>query len=395
MSPRDLRDRAILIYLTGGAHWLGGVQYTRNLLRAIGLLPDGERPTVVLRVPPRIPEYEAEFAAYPHVVVDRPMTAPQVAPLLAWIRRQMRGADKVLKPRMIGDDCRVAFPIKGPELKTPGKRVFWIPDLQYKLLPQLYEAADIADRDRRYGEMLAEDTVMVLSSETIAEQLATFLPGPHKARIRILRFHTILEEEDYSPDPLAVCRKLELPEHFVYLPNQIYVHKRHDTAFEALVELREQGVTVPLVCTGASQDYRSEDHIGRLFAFLKENRLEQQVRMLGVIDRRDQLQIFRQAALILQPSMSEGWSTTVEDARSLGKRLLLSDIDVHKEQAPEGSVLFPVGDSAALAEKLRAVWPESAAGVDPAAERRARERMVENGQRYARRFLDIMADALR
>jgi hypothetical protein len=58
-------------------------------------------------------------------------------------------------------------------------------------------------------------------------------------------------------------------------------------------------------------------------------------------------------------------------------------------------VLFRVGDSAALAEKLGALWPECGAGVDPGAERRARERMVENGQRYARTFLDIMADALR
>jgi glycosyltransferase involved in cell wall biosynthesis len=204
----------------------------------------------------------------------------------------------------------------------------------------------------------------------------------------------VLEPEDYSPDAAAVCRKLGLPERFVYLPNQLYVHKRHDTAFEAVLRLRERGIRVPLVCTGASQDYRSDDHIVQLFAYLKQHRLDDQVTMLGVLDRRDQLQIFRQAALVLQPSMSEGWSTTVEDARSLGKRLLLSDIDVHKEQAPEGSVLFPVGDAAILAEKLGALWPACASGVDPDAERRARERMVENGKRYARTFLDIMAEAL-
>ncbi len=36
---------------------------------------------------------------------------------------------------------------------------------------------------------------------------------------------------------------------------------------------------------------------------------------------------------LINPSQFEGWSTTVEEAKSLGVKMLLSDLEVHKEQA--------------------------------------------------------------
>ena len=35
--------------------------------------------------------------------------------------------------------------------------------------------------------------------------------------------------------------------------------------------------------------------------------------------------------------MFEGWSSTVEECKSVGKNMILSDIDVHKEQYPNAT----------------------------------------------------------
>jgi hypothetical protein len=42
------RLKYLYFLMAGGSHWIGGVQYTRNLLRALDLLPEGEKPRVVL-----------------------------------------------------------------------------------------------------------------------------------------------------------------------------------------------------------------------------------------------------------------------------------------------------------------------------------------------------------
>lgn len=56
---------------------------------------------------------------------------------------------------------------------------------------------------------------------------------------------------------------------------------------------------------------------------------------------------------MVQPSLFEGWSTVVEDARALGKTIVLSDIDVHLEQDPPHGHTFRAGDPADLARALQ------------------------------------------
>ena len=49
--------------------------------------------------------------------------------------------------------------------------------------------------------------------------------------------------------------------------------------------------------------------------------------------------MYRSKALI-NPSFFEGWSTSVEEAKILNKKVLLSDIKVHREQKPTKSYFF-------------------------------------------------------
>ena len=48
----------------------------------------------------------------------------------------------------------------------------------------------------------------------------------------------------------------------------------------------------------------------------------------------------RKAMAVIQPSLFEGWSTVVEDARALGKPMILSDFPVQIEQDPPSSDYF-------------------------------------------------------
>jgi glycosyltransferase involved in cell wall biosynthesis len=59
---------------------------------------------------------------------------------------------------------------------------------------------------------------------------------------------------------------------------------------------------------------------------------------------------------VINPSMFEGWSTTVEEAKLFGKTVVLSDIAVHREQSPVNGIYFDPADPVALAQQLKRVW---------------------------------------
>jgi hypothetical protein len=58
------------------------------------------------------------------------------------------------------------------------------------------------------------------------------------------------------------------------------------------------------------------------------------------------------SSAVLNPSRFEGWSTTVEEAKTLQRLLLLSDIPVHREQSPQFGKFFHPDDVEKLAELM-------------------------------------------
>ena len=71
-----------------------------------------------------------------------------------------------------------------------------------------------------------------------------------------------------------------------------------------------------------------------------------------MIPREHQLCIMRHAKAVLQPSMFEGWNTTIEDAKSLQLPIIASGIEVHKEQLREKGIYFDPENENELAQVL-------------------------------------------
>lgn len=389
----------IYLLMTGGVHWMGGVQYTRNLIQAMDLLPKDEKPMVVLSLGKKNLNagYELEFGAYDFVRLEG---------YPSWTRVVSSGVRRVFGERAskhflsLADmitcsarKCTVAYPVKGLPLAMNVESVLWIPDFQYKCLPEYFSEEERKQRDLDYSKMLDNDSILVLSSESVRTDFERFFPEHRNKKIGILRFISAMGEDDYMRDPDEVCARYNLPDKFVYLPNQFFMHKRHDLVFAALAKLRKNGVKIDLVCTGNSQDYRSQEYYISLMNFIHDNQLADQVSLLGLIPRADQIQLFRKAAFTLQPSIFEGWSTTVEDGIALGKDILLSDIATHKEQKPEHGYFFKAGSVDSLAESINQLWGKTSPGPELERERLARIENKNRGLAFARTFLDIMGEA--
>ena len=66
----------------------------------------------------------------------------------------------------------------------------------------------------------------------------------------------------------------------------------------------------------------------------------------------DLLSLIAYSIAVINPSKSEGWSSTVEQAKSYGKMVLLSNLKVHKEQNPKRNFFFKTDDVKNLSKKL-------------------------------------------
>ena len=69
----------------------------------------------------------------------------------------------------------------------------------------------------------------------------------------------------------------------------------------------------------------------------------------------DLINLIHQSNALINPSLFEGWSTSVEEAKILNKTILLSNIKVHKEQNPKNSYFFDPKDDLRLSKIIHKV----------------------------------------
>jgi glycosyltransferase involved in cell wall biosynthesis len=83
-----------------------------------------------------------------------------------------------------------------------------------------------------------------------------------------------------------------------------------------------------------------------------DRNLSRSFRYLGMIPLPHVYALLRVSIALINPSRFEGWSTTVEEAKSFGVPMILSDLDVHREQTAGMAQYFGTDDPTALADHL-------------------------------------------
>jgi len=376
---KPLRQLTIGIELIDDPAWMGGTLYLRNLAICLARLPESEQPQVrLLGAPDVVSRFLAEWGhlqIFNSTVVDTKLG---------------RFLGRIGLPAKAEAPVDVVYPGFGTQIPR-AVTIRWIPDFQHRYLPHLFSSTEIAARDKSIGAIAEQPGVVILSSEVAAEDFCRFYPG-HRATPRVWHFCSQLDTT--KPASHRSLEQYNLPEKYLYLPNQCWVHKNHITVLKALARLRrEYGMIVPLVCTGAQSDHRNEIHFASLIKFIEDSEMTDQVYLLGLIDRNDQVNVLRHATAVVQPSLFEGWSTVVEDVRATGRPIFLSDISVHREQAPNTCFFFSPESDEQLALMLLDRWSDMQSGTDPLAEEIARVELKTRILESARVFCDIAQNA--
>jgi|GEM_PF-1368981 len=372
----------------GSSDWMGGFTYIELLVKALASLPREERPQLFLII--------NDHTLKGHDNVSRFLSCFDD---IIYIGKNELQAERFLKQKPIHFetlhkaqnflDC--FYPVLY-DLWTYRNGIASIFDFQYYYLPDFFSEKDLFYR-RADCERIARDAHVVIFNSVCAENDFKMLFPESKAITHALPFHVLHNEECYLHDPVEIQNKYHLPDAFLICCNQFWAHKDHGTLFEAIANLKSRGMPIHLVCTGMTGDYRAPEYFPSLKKKIEQLDITELIHILGFIPRSDQLQLMRRSLAVIQPSLFEGWSTVVEDARALGKTIIMADLPVNIEQSPRYSFFYPRGNAHALSEQIALLLPELTTGPDTAREELAKREGENLVRSYAMKFCSIVLES--
>lgn len=334
----------------------GGINYFKNLFYALKKHHSDDI-EIVLFIPENLKELYTElFSPYATKIVTTKILQRNT---LSWAISRV--CDKYL-----GFDPMVYFLLKKNKINCVShsnyiypfkdiKSINWVPDFQYLHYPNLWKPNQLEDVKKVHKNWIEKSDLIVVSSFAAKNDLFTLYPEAKNVEV----LHFVSQPENIQDENLDLEIDKIFEGKFFYLPNQFWLHKNHMVVFKAIKILKDKdiNINIHLITTGSKNDYRDGgEHFTKLLNYVKDNDLEENIIFLGIVAYAKVFSLMKHSLAIINPSHFEGWSSTVEESKTLEKNIILSDIPVHREQNPVRGIYFNPDDENMLADILASIW---------------------------------------
>lgn len=346
------RKRVGIIY-SYDENWIGGTYYYQNLIQSLALLPEGKKPHLVI-LSNDVSSFDSiRKINYPFITYQDLNTKP------SFYEKYKNKIIRRLFPKRVIAKKKINFGIDvlfhPSEVQIPNtieKHLYWIPDFQEVYLPHLFSEEYLNFRKKSQQELLSGDKHILFSSNDACNDFNELYPRAETKKyvVNFCVFHP-----DYSTIDIAqLKRKYELEDiPYFFSPNQFWKHKNHIVVLKAIKKIKEDyNLNIQVLFSGKESDSRNPTYFEEIQQFVKKNNLEDIVKFLGFIDRSEQLCFMKNALAVIQPSLFEGWSSVVEDAKAMNQNLIVSSLNVHKEQLGDSGYYFNPNDVNELKKQM-------------------------------------------
>lgn len=375
------------------SNWMGGVNYYKNLFMAMEKVENPRLIPFVFKPQDPIAEVIMDYASPLHPKGKKDFKYRMTK---LWHSVLKKPFDKNVYLNRDLDVDVISHVQTGISQKPTIPTISWIPDFQHVHIPEMFSQDELEYRNKTFYSMAKYSKLVLFSSQDALNDFKNFA-SEYSYKGKVLHFVAIPDENVYlKTDEIKeeIIKKFDLPPKYFYVPNQFWVHKNHKVVFEAISILKQQGIDVNIVFTGKTKDYRQEGYFDDLLQFAKENNIENNIKILGLVELIEVYYLMRNCISIINPSFFEGWSSTVEEAKSLGKNIILSNLNVHKEQNPPEGVYFDPRNPNQLAEILKEKWLNGKSQPDYELEKIAKlqleKRIIEFGKEYQKIILNVL-----
>jgi glycosyltransferase involved in cell wall biosynthesis/GNAT superfamily N-acetyltransferase len=352
------------ILTSGLVHWSGGLDFLCGLINSLLAAPSAEKSELIVLLPTLPPKFwsKAGFkeleGRIKRLVRRRAGAKP---PGLEAVRERLTAFGDRIRIHEIRSDadahadaCRelkidAVFPSMRPaDYGAACGIVGYLYDFQHRHLPELFSSIERVRRDRRFRDLVTNVPSVIVNARCVAKDIRTFIPDA-TAKVFTLPFAPAARPE-WLPRLEGKTCHYGLSGPYFIVCNQFWEHKDHRTAFRAFSRIAARHPTVKLVCTGSTMDSRSPDYFPSLEKDLRQQGLEARVAILGLIPKREQIELLKGAVALIQPTLFEGGpgGGAAYDAIGLDVPVIASDIPVNLEIDCGQVVFFPAGDDSAL-----------------------------------------------
>ena len=349
----DKRIRIGIIY-SYDENWIGGTYYYQNLIQSLNLLTDEEKPFIVILSNAATSFDSIKLLHYPYISYQ---LINQTHSLFQRISNKLQSVfirNWTYKPAKINFDIDILF--QPSEINLPNtikKHLYWIPDFQEVHLPHLFSQDYLAYRKKSQEAILSSEHHILFSSEDAKSDFKKLYPNAlsHCYVVNFAVFHP--EYSGYDQKELGEKYKVDMTVPFFFSPNQFWKHKNHLVLLQALKMIKEStDLKFQILFSGKEFDPRNPTYFEEIKEYVAQNNLSDYVKFLGFIDRGEQLFFMKNSVAVIQPSLFEGWSSVVEDAKAMNQNLIVSDLRVHKEQLGDQAFYFDPLDQKNLTAQM-------------------------------------------
>ncbi|MBA7730634.1 glycosyltransferase [Citrobacter freundii] len=326
-----------------GDHWIGGLNYYMSLISTLTMAPQSDFKFVIITNKPGVLDRFISESVSIHV--DESLGKNSIAQKI--INKFFDCDLKLVRVVNLLNIDLLTHTTYSKKYRC--KTIWWKPDFQEQYYPEFFSKRELWER-KRAVERNAKHASIIFSSQNACDDYHQFYK--EKCHSYVLNFvplldlHTIDEEKVQS-----VLDKYNIKSPFFYLPNQFWVHKNHELVLQSIIQ-RNHDLDFEVISTGVMKDYRGQGHIEKIKKLI-EQIPDNKFRTLGLVPREDMLALMHASLAVINPSKFEGWSTTVEEAKYSGKRIILSSLPVHKEQCPPDSIFIDIDDIEAMSDAIR------------------------------------------
>ncbi len=339
-------------------NWIGGAYYVQNIAKSLLTIHDEYLPIIKLFCSSDKDFEEFKNATrYPYMERRLFESYSDNRFLNSIIWRYKRYINKnygtPTQYPLPSDDVLFVYPFSGisDSMYLKEKCLGWIPDFQEKYLTELFSGEEMENRNKAQKSFIDYNVPVVFSSNDARKDFFKFHPESKDVKTYVLQFATSLP--DFSDENISELKnKFGITKQYLFCANQFWAHKNHLFLFHEFKNMLQRGLDVELVCTGALTDYRDEGHIEQIRELLRDDLLGNYIKILGFIPRTEMLCIMKHAIAVIQPSLFEGWSTVVEDAKAMNQFVFLSDLPVHREQMHQNVCFFNPRKNGDLVERF-------------------------------------------
>lgn len=133
----------------------------------------------------------------------------------------------------------------------------------------------------------------------------------------------------------SIEEKYALHENYLFYPSATWQHKNHIKLLEALAILLEKGLDIYLYCTGHCTEFFPE-----IEQKMRDLNLENRVKFLGIVPIADLLALYKNAKLLVLPSLYEGGGIPVFEAMRMEVPLVCSNIYAYRQSVSNIDLMF-------------------------------------------------------